>query len=415
MSYDIDRQLRNIKQTRERLLGLHEFLQDRLYRCLKDYDLIDHREELNSIKPLESILQHPFPLAVKTDLSVVLNQMKHLHQDLSRLDSEISRLQTEQKQFKEAPPEPVRVMPALVKKTYGAVELKKGAHRFMGWGLGIAAAVHMILLGVYWTYNAMTPEPVATKTVRMKYIELGPPPSTMEEPPKQQPGGGRNLLGGSTANYLGVLGMIVPVNDAKAKRNTSLLLDDRSLKDLDRLMSQSQQNRGPGGGDGGYGNGTGQGYGTGNGSGVGDMDLAQVEVSGGVDDLISDVKGVQKVSLQKQGQVNIQAPGPIRGSQAAVVRRTAATVMGVINSQQGRIMYIYTKYMRADANLRGKVSIDLTIEADGSVSNAGLVESTMGNDDFVREVIAILRRLRFEPIPEGSITVNVPLVFSRVD
>jgi TonB family protein len=414
MSYDIDRQLRNIKQTRERLLGLHEFLQDRLYRCLKDYDLIDHREELNSIKPLESILQQPFPAAVKTDLSVVLNQMKHLHQDLSRLDSEISRLQSEQKQFKEAPPEPVKVTPALVKKMYGAAELKKGAHRFMGWGLGIAGAVHIALLGVYWAYSAMTPEPVATKTVRMKYIELGPPPSTIEEPPKQQ-AGGRNLLGGSTANYLGVLGMIVPVNDAKAKRNTSLLLDDRSLKDLDRLMSQSQLNRGPGGGEGGYGNGSGQGYGNGKGSGAGDLDLAQVEVTGGVDDLISDVKGVQKVSLQKQGQVNIQAPGPIRGSQAAVVRRTAATVMGVINSQQGRIMYIYTKYMRADANLRGKVSIDLTIEADGSVSNAGLVESTMGNDDFVREVVAILRRLRFEPIPEGSITVNVPLVFSRVD
>jgi len=170
-----------------------------------------------------------------------------------------------------------------------------------------------------------------------------------------------------------------------------------------------------GGGDGGYGSGSGQGYGSGNGSGVGDLDLSQVEVSGGVDDLIPDVKGVQKVSLQKQGQVNIQAPGPIRGSQAAMVRRTSSSVMGVINSQQGRIMYAYTKYLRTDANLRGKVSIDVTIEADGSVSNTGVAESTVENDDFVREIIAILRRLRFEPIPEGSITVNVPLVFSRVE
>ena len=335
---------------------------------------------------------------------------------MQRLDSEINRLQTEVKRFKEPPPPEPVLQPAFVRRKYGAVELKKGAQRFMTWGLGSAAAIHILLLSIYWLYNAMTPEPVATKTVRMKYIELGPPPSTLEEPPQQaQRGGGRNLLGGSTANYLGVLGMIVPVNDAKAKRNTNLLLDDRSLQDLDRLMSQSQVNRGPGGGDGGYGSGSGQGYGSGNGSGVGDLDLSQVEVSGGVDDLISDVKGVQKVSLQKQGQVNIQAPGPIRGSQAAMVRRTSSSVMGVINSQQGRIMYAYTKYLRTDANLRGKVSIDVTIEADGSVSNTGVVESTVENDDFVREIIAILRRLRFEPIPEGSITVNVPLVFSRVE
>ena len=45
MSYDSDRQLRNIKQTRERLLGLRDYFQDRVYRCLKDHKIIDDRDE----------------------------------------------------------------------------------------------------------------------------------------------------------------------------------------------------------------------------------------------------------------------------------------------------------------------------------------------------------------------------------
>ena len=208
--------------------------------------------------------------------------------------------------------------------------------------------------------------------------------------------------------------MIVPVDDATYKANTRLLLDDRSLKDLDRLMAQSQTTRGSGNGEGsglgGNGNGNGSGNGRGGNGGSG-LNLDNVEVVGGIDDLISDAKGVQTVKLEKKGQVSIQTPGQMRGSQAALVRRSVESVMGVVKSQQGRIMYTYTKYMRTDPNLRGKVSVDLTIEADGAVSSVQLVESTMNNTDFDREVLNILRRLRFEPIPEGSLTVNIPYVF----
>jgi len=105
----------------------------------------------------------------------------------------------------------------------------------------------------------------------------------------------------------------------------------------------------------------------------------------------------------------------MRGSQAAMVRRSSESVMAVIQSQQGRIMYTYTKYLRTNAELRGKVSIDITIEPDGTVSNAGVVESTMNQPDFDREILNILRRLRFEPVPEGSVTVNLPFVFSRTE
>lgn len=423
MQYDLQQQMRSIKQTRERMVQLHQFLRDKLFHYAKEQGLAERREEVNSAKAVDSILSSPLPPAIKSDINVIWAQLKQLNIGLSQLDSELKDLEAKWADFKKPapPPEPKAAAstaptttPQLALKGYGAVELKRFSRRYISWSLGVAAVLHMILLGLYWTFASLTPEPEKQKTVRLKYLELSTPPSTNEEPPAAAPAGKSNLLGGLTAQNLGVLGMIVPVDDATYKANTRLLLDDRSLKDLDRLMAQSQTTRGSGNGEGsglgGNGNGNGSGNGRGGNGGSG-LNLDNVEVVGGIDDLISDAKGVQTVKLEKKGQVSIQTPGQMRGSQAALVRRSVESVMGVVKSQQGRIMYTYTKYMRTDPNLRGKVSVDLTIEADGAVSSVQLVESTMNNTDFDREVLNILRRLRFEPIPEGSLTVNIPYVF----
>jgi len=89
--------------------------------------------------------------------------------------------------------------------------------------------------------------------------------------------------------------------------------------------------------------------------------------------------------------------------------------MGVINSQQARMMYIYNKHLRINPEMRGKLNIDLTIEADGSVSKIAVVESNISSDEFIRELLGLLRRLHFEKITEGSVTVNLPLVFNRTE
>lgn len=422
MQYDLQQQMRSIRQTRERMVQFHQFLRDKLFQYAKEQGVAERREEMNSAKTVESLLASPFPAAIKSDITVLLAQLKIVNAGLMQLDQELKELEAKWAEFKKPVPEPAPMpkssampgAPRPILKGYGAVELKRFGRRHVSWSLGIAAIVHIILLSSYWTIISLTPEPEKQKTVRLKYLELSTPPSTNVEPAAPAPAGKSNFLGGLTAQNLGVLGLIVPVDDATYKANTRLLLDDRSLKDLDRLMTQTQNTRSSG-----YGNGNGVGY-NGNGNGTGNgrdgtggagLDLDNVEVVGGIDDLISDAKGVQTVKLEKKPQVTIQTPGQMRGSQAAIVRRSVESVMGVVNSQQGRIMYTYTKYMRTDPNMRGKVNVDITIEADGSVSNVQLVESTMNNNDFDREIMNILRRLHFEPIPEGALTVNIPYVF----
>ncbi len=125
------------------------------------------------------------------------------------------------------------------------------------------------------------------------------------------------------------------------------------------------------------------------------------------------VDEVESVDLQKKGNVNISRPRQMRGSETARGQRSAENVMQVINAQYGRIMYTYNRYLRQDPNLAGKISIDLTIAAGGRVANVQVLENTLGNDAFIRDVIAILRRLTFPPISEGDVTVNLPFVFNR--
>ncbi len=70
---------------------------------------------------------------------------------------------------------------------YGAFELKKLYPRNYAVGLAIAIFLHLLGIGSYYFYQAMTKEDADNiPTVRMlKYSELGPPPSIANEAPPQ--------------------------------------------------------------------------------------------------------------------------------------------------------------------------------------------------------------------------------------
>jgi periplasmic protein TonB len=68
------------------------------------------------------------------------------------------------------------VMPGLPK--YGAVELKETYQKYFSRALIIAAAFHLLLIGVYWGSTLLTREKPPEHMIRIvKYSELGPPPS----------------------------------------------------------------------------------------------------------------------------------------------------------------------------------------------------------------------------------------------
>jgi TonB family protein len=210
----------------------------------------------------------------------------------------------------------------------------------------------------------------------------------------------------SSAGLLGLIGGSGPSDNASAA--VDFLLDQGLVKELEDLIGTQTSLR----------NGrirSQNSTGTGSGSGEGLDDLLEFGMSGGIEDLIANEAGVEKINLEKKGDVNIETPKAMRGSEAARGQRSAESVMDIIKSQQGRVMYTYNKHLRQDPTLRGKVSLDVTIAPDGHVANVQVIESTIQNADFIRDLLTIIRQLRFPAISEGNVTVNVPFVFSRVE
>ncbi|HNY90523.1 MAG TPA: AgmX/PglI C-terminal domain-containing protein [bacterium] len=426
MQPDYKKQRRQLEQTRAQLAGLQSALLERLFTLYRDHGLIRKRAELQDPAVRQQCLSHPFDSVTRSEVEVIVSQRRPLGEGMARLKTEIDQLasleEKERRVVYDLPPAP-KPTPQQISRSYGAPELKRYRQKHMSWALGIASIIAFCGVGIYWLTVYLQPAELIEKKVRItKYIELEPPPSIADD--LNQPAGGDNLLGGSTSGIIGVLGVIVPVSDKDKKNNgIEFLVSDNSIQDLDRLLSQAKLRTGSGGGT--YGEG-GLGLGSGRGSGRGRSSADQAEdqvvldefnvaALGNVDQLITEAKGVETVKLEKRGQVNIQAPGEIRGSETARVQRSAESVMGVINGQQARMMYIYNKHLRINPDMRGKLNIDLTIEADGAVSNIAVVESNIGSEEFVRELLGLLRRLRFEKITEGSVTVNLPLVFNRTE
>jgi periplasmic protein TonB len=233
-----------------------------------------------------------------------------------------------------------------------------------------------------------------------------------EKPEKPKRAGGSSDQGQAPkpVDSQGLLGLIGGSGQTDHSGSAvDFLIGKGLVKELDELLGNTKLSKRPA--SGGLGTGTGNGVGAGSGDGI--DDLLAFGLSGGVDDLIEDVTGVETVTMQKKGQVNIQQPSQMRGSQAAMGERSGQSVMSIINAQQGRIMYTYNKYLRTDPTLNGKVSFDVTIEANGQISSIRVVEASIINQDFIRDLTTILRRLKFPPIQEGSLTVNLPFVFNK--
>ncbi len=423
MQENVKQQRKEIERTRHQLTDLRTALSNRMYEIFHAHGLVEKRQELQDHAVRQRCLAHPFAATTRSELEVILNQLRTLGEGIHRLDAEISGLSARLEEEKKIVYEPMPATRIRIPEPehYGRSELKRNAHKYLGWALGIAASVHLLAINVYWLHESLTRDEDAPKTVRIyKYMELEPPPSLAED--LNRPLGGNNLLGGSTSGYLGILGVIVPVDEKKHKKSgTEYLIDNHSLADLDRLLSQTPMQGGNGRlGEGGLGLGQGNGSNRGRSSasqadGEVILDEFQIASIGSVDQLIADSKGVETVKLEKKGQVNIQQPDAIRGSEQAVVQRSAESVMGVIHAQQARMMYIYNKHLRLDPNMRGRVNIDLTIEADGAVSNVQIADANIENPEFVRELLSLFRRLRFDAISAGAVTVNLPLVFNRTE
>lgn len=100
-----------------------------------------------------------------------------------------------------------------------------------------------------------------------------------------------------------------------------------------------------------------------------------------------------------------------RGAGSGKASRSEEEIALVFDRNKGAIYALYTRALRDKPELQGKVVLELTIAADGSVQRCEVVSSELGDPELERKLVARVKSFRFEAKDVGTITVTKPIDF----
>jgi len=92
--------------------------------------------------------------------------------------------------------------------------------------------------------------------------------------------------------------------------------------------------------------------------------------------------------------------------------RSNSALLGVVRKYAAGIRFCYDNELKKDASLRGKLIVSITVAASGSVTDAAVVENTLGSPALTSCALAQIRSWKFPEISEGVVTFQAPFVFT---
>jgi len=106
--------------------------------------------------------------------------------------------------------------------------------------------------------------------------------------------------------------------------------------------------------------------------------------------------------------------GTVGGDPLIIGALDSALIDKVIKRHMSQIKYCYTRELNKDPSIGGKVTMKFVIANDGSVSNAQVKTSTMGNAAVEGCITKMFLRMQFpEPNGGGIVIVSYPFLFAR--
>lgn len=102
------------------------------------------------------------------------------------------------------------------------------------------------------------------------------------------------------------------------------------------------------------------------------------------------------------------------------VRRTSASTKAarsreeielIFDRNKSAIYALYSRALRTNPDLKGKLVLEITIAPDGSVTNCSVVSSELNDADLERKLVARVKLFRFEARDVEAITTTKPIDF----
>jgi periplasmic protein TonB len=115
---------------------------------------------------------------------------------------------------------------------------------------------------------------------------------------------------------------------------------------------------------------------------------------------------VSSATLAAQGSNTVQ-----RGAGSGKASRSEEEIALVFDRNKGAIYALYTRALRDKPDLQGKLVLELTIAADGSITRCEVVSSELNDPELERKLVARVKLFRFEARDVGTITVTKPIDF----
>jgi periplasmic protein TonB len=115
---------------------------------------------------------------------------------------------------------------------------------------------------------------------------------------------------------------------------------------------------------------------------------------------------VSSATLAAQGTNKVE-----RGAGSGKASRSEEEIAMVFDRNKGAIYALYTRALRDKPDLQGKLVLELTIGADGSVLKCEVVSSELNDPELERKLVARIKLFRFEEKDVGTITVTKPIDF----
>ena len=130
-----------------------------------------------------------------------------------------------------------------------------------------------------------------------------------------------------------------------------------------------------------------------------------------ITNLVATIGNANTTTLSKKGNFIIQRPESIEGAASSNMKRDTKAINKIVASHKTSIRMSYDKYLQRIPDLEGKITIRFSISAPGRVTLVEILENTTGNKDLEQDIIRKIKMWRFEPIPEGTVSVTYPFLF----
>ena len=145
---------------------------------------------------------------------------------------------------------------------------------------------------------------------------------------------------------------------------------------------------------------------TGQGSGGITVGAASRGFGGGTTGL----KGIKTAEVSG-GPATAPASEARRTGSSAKAARTREEIELVFDRNKSAIYAIYSRALRDNPALQGKVVLEVTIAPSGEVTDCRVVSSELGDPDLERKLVARVKMFRFEDKDVATMTTTKPIEF----